>query len=342
MTQTPTPPRHRVVPLAVLATLGATTALATPATAATAAPTSRPSVSESAPRQVTAAAPVRGQSSYTVRPGDTLGHIALATGVRVADLRAANGLADDSIMAGRTLVIPSAAGGGDSSGAAVAGTPSGSGYTVRSGDTLSGIAQIRGTNVTALKSANPGLDPRALRPGQTITVPSGGSTSTSSVSRVPNTFLGRTYPEETVRSANVNKQALHQRSVPGPERMRQIIADAARRHGVNPALAQAVAHQESGFNMRAVSPANAVGAMQVIPSSGEWASRMAGRTLDLMDPHDNATAGVLILRAHQRTGADEATVIASYYQGRGSVTRNGMYPDTRRYVANVQTLKARY
>lgn len=339
MTQTPTPSRHRVVPLAVLATLGATTAIAAPAPAV---PLPRPSVSESAPQPVTAAAPARGQSTYTVRSGDTLGHIAMATGVAVADLRAANGLTGNRIVAGRTLTIPSASGSGRSSGAAVAGTSSGSGHTVRAGDTLSGIAQLRGISVSALQSANPGLEPRALRPGQNITLPSGSGSSRSSSARVPGTFLGRTYPAETVRSANVNKQALHERSVPGRDRMRQIIADAARRHGVEPALAQAVAHQESGFNMRAVSSANAIGAMQVIPSSGEWASRMAGRTLDLMDPHDNATAGVLILRAHQRTGADEATVLASYYQGRGSVTRNGMYPDTRRYVANVQTLKGRY
>lgn len=336
MTQTPNPSRHRVVPLAVLATLGATAGIATPAAATQAQP---PSVSDGSPQPVTAAAPVRTQSTYTVRGGDTLSHIALATGVRVADLRAANGLADNHIVAGKTLVIPAASGGGQRTGASIAGAPSGPAYTVRSGDTLGAIARARGTSVSAIQAANPGLDPRALRPGATITVPSGGGSTPGQVS---NTFLGRTYPEETVRSANVNKQALHERSTPSQEEMQRIIADAARRHGVDPALAQAVAHQESGFNMRAVSPANAVGAMQVIPSSGDWASGIAGRKLDLMDPRDNATAGVLILRAHQSTGADEATVIASYYQGRGSVTKNGMYPDTRRYVANVQTLKTRY
>lgn len=342
MTQTPNPSRHRVFPLAVLATLGATTGLATPAAATPAQPTT---VSDGSPQPVTAAAPARTQSTYTVKSGDTLSHIALATGVRVADLRAANGLADNRIVAGKTLVIPSSGGGGGGQRASVAGATSGPSYTVRSGDTLSGIAQMRGSSVRAIQAANPGLNPRALRPGQTITVPAGGGGGgggATSPGQVPNTFLGRTYPEETVRSANVNKRALHERSAPGRDEMRRIIADAANRHGVDPALAQAVAHQESGFNMRAVSPANAVGAMQVIPSSGDWASGMAGRRLDLMDPHDNATAGVLILRAHQRTGADEATVIASYYQGRGSVTKNGMYPDTRRYVANVQTLKGRY
>jgi soluble lytic murein transglycosylase-like protein len=124
--------------------------------------------------------------------------------------------------------------------------------------------------------------------------------------------------------------------------MQQIIASTARRWGVDPALAQAVAFQESGFNMRSVSPANAVGAMQVIPASGRWASSLAGRSLDLLDPHDNATAGVVILRALTRAEDDQATAIAGYYQGLASVRSKGMFADTRRYVANVQTLMARF
>ncbi len=124
--------------------------------------------------------------------------------------------------------------------------------------------------------------------------------------------------------------------------MQAIVAATARANGVDPALAQAISFQESGFNMRAVSPANAVGAMQVIPSSGVWASELAGRRLDLLDPHDNALAGVLILKANLRAAGDQGTAIAAYYQGLRSVRTNGMYADTRRYVANVQTLAARY
>lgn len=339
MTQTPNTPRHRVVPLAVLATLGATTGIGAPAAAAP--PTVR--VNADAPQPTTAAAPVRGQSTYTVKPGDTLGAISRATGVLTADLRAANGLSGDHIVAGKTLVIPARSSGGSTqSGGTIAGRASGS-YTVRPGDTISAIAGFRGTTTNAILAANPGVNARALRPGQKLVIPSGGAgTGSSSPQRVPNTFAGRSYPQETVRSANLNKQALHERHAPSSSEMQRIIRQTANRHGVDPRLALAISHQESGFNMRAVSPANAVGAMQVIPSSGEWASRMAGRTLDLMDPQDNATAGVLIIKAHQRTGADESIVIASYYQGRGSVTRNGMYADTKRYVANVQALKGRY
>ncbi len=42
--------------------------------------------------------------------------------------------------------------------------------------------------------------------------------------------------------------------------------------------------------------ANAVGAMQVIPTTTDWISGVVGRRLDPLDPHDNATTGVVLLR----------------------------------------------
>ena len=43
-------------------------------------------------------------------------------------------------------------------------------YTVQSGDTLGGIAAKTGTTVGRLEQLNPGIDPTALRVGQTIRV----------------------------------------------------------------------------------------------------------------------------------------------------------------------------
>ena len=109
-----------------------------------------------------------------------------------------------------------------------------------------------------------------------------------------------------------------------------------------PALALAVSYQESGFDHSLVSPANAIGAMQVIPSSGQWASDLVGRDLNLLDPRDNVTAGVAILKQLVRTSPDLSTAIAGYYQGAASVQRNGMFSDTRQYVANVRALMSRF
>jgi LysM repeat protein len=43
-------------------------------------------------------------------------------------------------------------------------------YTVQSGDTLAGIAAKTGTTVAKLMQLNPGIQPTALRVGQTIRV----------------------------------------------------------------------------------------------------------------------------------------------------------------------------
>ena len=43
-------------------------------------------------------------------------------------------------------------------------------YVIQPGDTLAGIAAKEGTTITRLKQLNPGIDPTALRVGQTIRV----------------------------------------------------------------------------------------------------------------------------------------------------------------------------
>jgi soluble lytic murein transglycosylase-like protein len=131
------------------------------------------------------------------------------------------------------------------------------------------------------------------------------------------------------------------RPAASPAQITDMIKAAARRYGVDPALALAIAEQESGFDQRRVSSANAIGTMQVVPSSGRWAAALVGRPLDLFDTADNVVAGVAILAA-LRAAAPERTAVAAYYQGLSSVRRIGMLPETRRYVANVRALRPRF
>jgi soluble lytic murein transglycosylase-like protein len=213
-------------------------------------------------------------------------------------------------------------------------TPSTTTYTVRAGDTLSGIASAHRVTLSALVAANDLTDPGLIYPGQQISVP-GKATTPAPVPNSENTFAGYTYPDEVVNAAKANREALAARTVPNKDQTKALIQKIATQHGVDPRLALAIAWQESGWNQRAVSVANAIGTMQVIPMSGDWASELAGRKLDLLDTEDNITAGVVIIKALLRSAEDREHAIAGYYQGLHSVKTNGMYKDTKSYVANV-------
>jgi soluble lytic murein transglycosylase len=54
------------------------------------------------------------------------------------------------------------------------------------------------------------------------------------------------------------------------------LVDEARRHGLDLALVMAVMHVESRFYNFALSPAGAVGLMQILPSTGQELARRAG------------------------------------------------------------------
>lgn len=286
------------------------------------------------------ASPSAASTAYAVRSGDTLWSIARSHDTSVASLAQANGLSNPSLIrVGQVLTVPSRAGvpavATDKNVGSLSTTSST--YVVRAGDTLSSIAAHYGTTVSALVQTNSLSNPSLIRIGQALTVPGGTPTGL-----VGDTFLGRTYAAAVVAAANVNKASLNSMTVPSRTQMQRLVIDTARAMGVDPALAQAIAYQESGFNQRAVSPANAVGCMQVIPSSGEWASGLVGRDLNLLVAEDNVTAGVAILRQLQRNGTHLDIAIAGYYQGERSVRERGMNSDTVRYVASVKSLMARF
>lgn len=299
--------------------------------------------SSSAAASAPAAVATPAAGSYTVASGDTVSHIAAKLGTSVQAIVAANGLdARAFIRVGQTLAVP-----GSTAGAAAAPAPAAAAqaastvsHTVRSGETVTAIAAKHGATVAAIVAAN-GLDSRALiRIGQTLTVPVPAAAPASAA--VGNTFAGRTYSDSVVAAANANLATLRSTGTPSKAEMQAKVAATARAMGVDPALAQAVAFQESGFKHAVVSPANAIGTMQVIPTSGQWASDLVGRRLNLVNPDDNVTAGVAILRALVGNAPDLPTAIAGYYQGAASVKKNGMFADTRRYVANVQTHMTRF
>lgn len=297
---------------------------------------------------VAAASSSAADETYDVVSGDTVSGIAMQTGSSPASIRSANNLdAQYRIRAGQQLVIPTAATAAPAQAAPAASPASASSHKVAAGDTVSSLALRYGCTQQSIISAN-NLGPSALiRIGQTLSIGSSAPATTVSTTAAPttqlvgDTFAGRTYSRDVVSAANQNKAALLATTVPSKDQMRTMVRDTAIAHGVDPSLALAIATQESGFNHQSVSPANAIGTMQVIPSSGDWASEMVGRDLNLLDPQDNVTAGVAIIARLVATSPSLDSAIAGYYQGQTSVRNNGMFDDTRRYVANVRTLSAK-
>ncbi len=107
----------------------------------------------------------KNAASHTVRRGDTLNRIARYYGTSVTALKQNNGLRGNIIYPGQILRLSgTASSGGQRAGGAVT-------YNVRSGDTLSRIAQVFKTSVTALMQANPDIQARRLKIGQRIVIP---------------------------------------------------------------------------------------------------------------------------------------------------------------------------
>ena len=143
-------------------------------------------------------------------------------------------------------------------------------------------------------------------------------------------------------SVSANRAALAGVDVPSKSEIKKMVVATAKRHGVDPDLMLAISFTESSWNHRSVSYVNAIGTMQVIPSSGQWAGNMVGRRLNLMDPQDNITAGTVIMRSNLRAADNEDQAIAAYYQGLYGVQHYGMYSDTKTYVKVVKGHRARF
>lgn len=285
---------------------------------------------------VAVTASVPGLISIRVHRGDTLSALARQHNTTVAMLVALNHLPGNGnlIFAGQLLKVPGSAA---QHGNARTANRTAS-YTVRAGDTLSAVAAARHTTLAWLRAHNR-LDRRSLIfVGQRLVVPASAPSQRSPGS----TFAGRTYPPEVVAAAARHRATLAARPAPSRSAVRALIRSTASRYGVDPALALAVAHQESGFQQRVVSPADAIGTMQVLPATADFVgSYVAHRRLDPLRATDNVTAGVGLLSVLSKAAsADKA--VAGYYQGLASVQRNGMYPDTKTYVSSVLALRKSY
>ena len=118
-----------------------------------------------------------------------------------------------------------------------------------------------------------------------------------------------------------------------------LIQKASEEYDVNPALIRAVIATESAFDALAVSPAGALGLMQLMPALAEELG-----VLDPFDPRQNIMAGTRYLSELLRMHSGNVRLaLASYNAGPGAVSRyNGIppYRETQRYVKTITGLLA--
>lgn len=115
-----------------------------------------------------------------------------------------------------------------------------------------------------------------------------------------------------------------------------MIAAAANKYQVDPKLISAVAEAESGGNQSAVSPAGAVGVMQLMPDTA------AALGVNPYDKAQNIEGGAKYLRQMlDNFGGDIRKAVAAYNAGPQAVREYGgvpPYPETQDYVEHVLEL----
>ncbi|GGP07925.1 C40 family peptidase [Oceanobacillus neutriphilus] len=125
-------------------------------------------------------------ASYKVKSGDNLWKIAQNQGTTVSKLKSLNNLSSDLIFPNQVLKTTGSSSSGSSSKSSSSSNSGssnsgGSTYTVKSGDTLSGIAHKHGISLNNLMKWN-NLSTTLIYPGNKLSVSSGGSSSSGSSS----------------------------------------------------------------------------------------------------------------------------------------------------------------
>lgn len=149
------------------------------------------------------------------------------------------------------------------------------------------------------------------------------------------------------------------RAYPYPEEYAALIEKNAQDYGIPPEIICAVIRTESSFRADAVSPAGAVGLMQLMPSTFTWLQTKTGEQCEenaLTDPAVNVKYGCFLLKMLYDEFGNWKTVWAAYNAGMNRVRtwltdasyadENGLHTipiqETENYVARVERATAVY
>jgi LysM repeat protein len=186
-------------------------------------------------------------------------------------------------------------------------------YVVRSGDSLTAIAQRHHTTLSKLAQLNR-IDPgKALLIGTQLRLPA------------------MVHVQPTAAAAT------------NAGSVRELLDKWAAYYGIDPSLAHALAWMESGYNNSMVSSVGAQGVMQLMPTTWTYVEDVLIRhKVDDHGPDGNIHVGMAYLHhLLDAFGGDEHLALAGWYQGERSVKANGPLQVSKVFVANVLALKAR-
>ena len=154
------------------------------------------------------------------------------------------------------------------------------------------------------------------------------------VKRDINRLLNRPDPElEFASGTRVSKKI----EIETARTVEQFIIEASRRWRLDPALIRAVIKTESNFDPKAVSPAGAMGLMQLMP---ETAFDLG--VTDPFDPKSNIYGGVKLLRVLIDTYGSVDDALVGYNAGPRWVGRKRLPNETRRYIRAVFYFYTKY
>ena len=241
-------------------------------------------------------------------------------------------------------------------------------YEVRSGDTLSGIADRHGISTERLADRNDISDPDMIFAGYHLRVPGSGrrggggpskylvraGETLSSLAADNGTTVDVLARANNIRNVNLiivgeplviptrGASSSTQSSAPAASTIEGMLEQQAAVEGVRPELVKAVAWQESGWQQDVVSSAGAIGVMQVMPDTGDYVNfALGGDNLDIRNAADNIEAGVRYLDHVINDQPTERKGLAAYYTGPGNVGRR-LSKIQKTYVNSVQALARRF